>query len=266
MRARAAAGSRRSIACDDGEVRLGRALLKRTEVHAERHEAIDFRETAIDELHRERVARGGGDGEMEADVGRLRVAVLGRRVAPALAGVGANRLRQRRQVAQLGDLFLGGALGRPRGGGALEHTPHVERVVNRLHRDARDEVAVTGDAVEVLFLPEPRQAFAHRRAAHPMLARQHDFRQRRARAIPAVDDAGFDLAIGALDLGGDRTSSAAASCSCIRPECPQYTCAFALVKSAPPWYSCRAFPRRLGFPARFEPTIHPGRDAFHANT
>ena len=38
-----------------------------------------------------------------------------------------------------------------------------------------------------------------------MLARQHHFRQRRAGAVPAVDDAGFDLAVGAFDLGGDRT-------------------------------------------------------------
>ena len=166
MRARAAAGSRRSMASDDGEVRFGRTLLKRTEVHAERHEPIDFRETAIDELHRERVARGRGDGEMEPDVGRLRVAVLDRRVAPAVTRIGGDRLRQRREMAQLDDLFLGRALGRPRGGGALEHTPHVERVVNQLHRHARDEIAMAGDAVEVLFLPEPGQAFAHGRAAH----------------------------------------------------------------------------------------------------
>ena len=38
----------------------------------------------------------------------------------------------------------------------------------------------------------------------PMLARQHDFRQRRAGAIAAVDDAGLDLAVRALDLGGVR--------------------------------------------------------------
>ena len=139
---------------------------------------------------------------MEADVGRLRVAVLGRRVAPALAGVGGNRLRQRRQVAQLDDLFLRRPLGRPRGGGAFEHPPDIERVVNQLHRHARDEIAVAGDAIEELFLPEPGQAFAHRRSAHPMLASQHHLRQRRAGAVPAVDDAGFDLAVGAFDLGG----------------------------------------------------------------
>ena len=104
-------------------------------------------------------------------------------------------------MSELRNLLLGRALGRPRGRGALEHAPHVERLVNQLHGDACDEEPVTGDAIEVVLLPQPREAFAHRRAAHVVSLREHDFRQRSARAISAVDDAGLDLAIGALDLG-----------------------------------------------------------------
>ena len=113
---------------NDREVRFRRALLERTEVHPERHEAIDFRETAIDEFHRQGIARGRGDGEMETDVGRLRVAILGRRVTPAMTRIGGNRLRERGEMTKLRDLLVGGALC-PRGGRALEHSAHVEGFV-----------------------------------------------------------------------------------------------------------------------------------------
>ena len=72
---------------DNGEVRFGCTLLKRTEVHAERHEPIDFRKTSIDQLHRQRVARGRRDGEMEPDVCGFRVAILDRRVAPSVTRI-----------------------------------------------------------------------------------------------------------------------------------------------------------------------------------
>jgi hypothetical protein len=61
---------------DDEQVSLGRALLERTEVHAKGHEAIDFREASIDQLHRKRIARRGGNREVKADVGRFGDAVV----------------------------------------------------------------------------------------------------------------------------------------------------------------------------------------------
>ena len=97
MRVRAAAGSRRAIASTIAQMRFGGALLERSEVDAERHEAIDLRETAIDQLHGERVARRRGDGDMEAHVGGFGVAVLRRRLAAAAARVGRFGMRQRRE-------------------------------------------------------------------------------------------------------------------------------------------------------------------------
>ena len=60
------------------------------------------------------------------------------------------------------------------GRGTLEQTTDVERVVNRLDGDASDEISVTDDAIEVPFLPQPGEAFAHRRPAHPVLAGEAD--------------------------------------------------------------------------------------------
>src|SRR3954451_23387311 len=86
-------------------------------------------------------------------------------------------------------------------GRSLEQAAHVVGVVDLLHRHPRDEVAVPDDTIEIAFLPQPREAFADRRAAHPVLGREADLGQRRAGAIAALDDAGLEVAVGALDVG-----------------------------------------------------------------
>jgi hypothetical protein len=59
---------------------------------------------------------------------------------------------------------------------------------------------VTDHAIEVAFLPETSETFAHRRTAHAVLAREHHFRERRPRPIAAFDYPRLDAAVGALDL------------------------------------------------------------------
>src|SRR5439155_10566783 len=58
------------------------------------------------------------------------------------------------------------------------------------------------DAIEVAFLPQPREPFSDRRAAHSVLGGKTDLGQRRARAVTPLDDAGLEIAIRALDVRG----------------------------------------------------------------
>ena len=119
-----------AIASTISRCAVGGPCLKRPEADAERHEPIDLREAALDQFQRESVARGGGDGQVEAHVGCLRFPVVVRRVA---------RLRRRgigihRQARTHCDLLGGRQLRRARGGGAFEQPADVERVVNRTAR------------------------------------------------------------------------------------------------------------------------------------
>ena len=93
------------------------------------------------------------------------------------------------------------ALGSAARRGTFEQTTYVERVVNGLHGDASDEISVTNDAVQIPLLPQPGEALADGRPAHPMLAGEADFRKRRTRRVAAADDANLDVLVGALDLG-----------------------------------------------------------------
>ena len=63
-----------------------------------------------------------------------------------------------------------------------------------------DEIAVPDDAVEIALLPEAREPFADRRAAHAVLDCEPDFGKRRAGPISSFDDAGFEVAVRALDM------------------------------------------------------------------
>jgi hypothetical protein len=96
----------------------------------------------------------------------------------------------------------GGALGGARRGRPFEQPAHVEGVVDLLHRDPPDEIAVADDAVQIPFLPEPGETLADGRSAHPMFGGQTHFRKWRARPISSFDNAGLQAAIRALDMGG----------------------------------------------------------------
>ena len=104
------------------------------------------------------------------------------------------------QAAQAVDVFGRRELGGAGGGRAFEQPPDVERVVDLLHRDAGHEIAVPDDAIEVALLPEAREPLADGRPAHAVLAREADLGQRRARAVSALDDAGLEIAVRALDV------------------------------------------------------------------
>src|SRR5262245_21184680 len=170
-------------------VRGRRGLGELTEVHAERHEPVDLREAPFDQLEREGVARARGDRQMELDVRRFRLPVV--RSAHRHAG----------ERAEPFDVGVGRELGRARRRRAFEQPPDVERVVNLLDGDARHEVPMADDAIEVAFLPEPRESFADRRAAHAVLAREADFRQRGAGAVASLDEAGLEISVRAFDVG-----------------------------------------------------------------
>ena len=156
-------------------------------------------------------------------------------------------------MSELRNLLLGRALSRPRGRGAFEHAPHVERVVNLLHGDARDED--TRDRRRDRGSPPATAARALRGwACGSCRARfaRHDFGQRSARAVSSVDDAGLEIAIGALDVR--RVDGAAAGAGLPMP--PEPACPASIQHRIQPVairlrvILCRPFPAGSG-PSRF---------------
>ena len=98
------------------------------------------------------------------------------------------------------DVLRRGEFGGARRGSPFEQTPDVKGVVNLLNGHARDEVAVSDDAIEVAFLPEPRQPLTNGGAAHAVLVGQADLGQGRAGTVTALDDRRFQVAIRTFDV------------------------------------------------------------------